>query len=161
MYQRTFNNNHHLADIVTTEYLWKGLQLHVSKSMQYNHHLADIVTTELWESYGKSITFLKCNCSDMLTDVQRRKVWLLMQLASNTKIYHCLLSLSATRVTTQVITLFLQCVALSWFLKDRLAKRILFFIFQTKLMCPLHLIIVSDPRSDVSYIHWYSICKNV
>ena len=66
MYHRACNNNHYLADIVTTEHL------------RENHH--------------KIIIFLRCSCSDLLTDVMRVvicKVWfglrLLMQLTSNAK----------------------------------------------------------------------------
>ena len=87
------------------------------------HAMTSIVTTKyLWESHQLLSYFWSVSCSDSLTDdlrVVNSKEWfglrLLMQLASNTKINHCLLSLSVTRVTTQWLKQqisFLQHVSL-------------------------------------------------
>ena len=60
------NNNHDLADIVTTKY---RLHLLVQKAVNNNHDLADIVTTE--HLLQKSPAFISFCCSDSLTDVLR------------------------------------------------------------------------------------------
>ena len=58
---------------------------------------------ELYSIY-QSIVYLNCSCSDSLTVlevVSRFRLVSLMQLASDTYHNSCLLSLSATRLTTQ------------------------------------------------------------
>ena len=97
MYQRAC---HYLASLVPrlsvpdfVSQLWRKIkavwQNPERRAWEQGYYLAAIVTTEhLWENHHKSI-FLKCSCSDSLTDVLRIvscKVWfwlrLLMQLTS-------------------------------------------------------------------------------